>query len=253
MIRLGRCRYVCEILTFELGLARIILCQWTTCTVLLQTALGCVFLSLLLRDVRIFIVWIGIFIGAGQLTFSDAIAVEATTTRTKQKFNVMIGAMPFMIAVYYGLLLNAQDDVDSDHWLRIPLRNETESEATSSWYAFNVDDRGNHLNWSMSCFQAMIFHIFRFVVTTVRNRLSGKNKSVMLRVGLEMQRAERVNVHQLWERALQASKEEQVKIEAQLQELHKQASAAAKAHGAAQANKEKPQRCCSACATCSSA
>lgn len=219
--------------------------QWSTKVILLQTVLGCICLSLLLWDARVCVVWISMFVGVTQLTFSDAIAVDALTTKYKQKINVMVGAIPFVLMLYVGLYLNQRQQKDSGSsadgesdfsltgMLRLPL-----------WYDGNKDDETllvwyknheNYLTWCMSCFQAVIFHLALFVWTSASNRYYGRQRSAMLQVGLELDKADPVNVHRLWHAVRNLPKQDQVKtkIEDLLQDLQRQAEAAAQAAEAA--------------------
>lgn len=230
---------------FELSLLRIIWRQASTLIILFQILVGCILLTLLVWDARVFIVWISIFVGVVELTFSDAITADAVTTKRKQKINVFVGAMPFVIALNIGLYLNNQglDEAGSEPpaWysykiLRLPLSyddcndgNTTDAGTEAYWLAWHKR-HDLQLTASASQFQAILLHLALFVYNTAANWWYGTNRSVMLKAGLELKRTEQVNIYKLWQSVLNASEEEKQRLKADLLELTHRATAAEKAH-----------------------
>lgn len=226
----------------ELSLVRVIATQYATIKICAETLVGCIFLTLLLWDERVCIVWISIFLGVIELTFSDALAVDAATTKSKQKWMVVVGALPFLAMLYHGLSLNQKiqktNAAESEFNMRLPLYYgdiEQTDETTQGWNDW-LQDHNNYLTWCRGCFQSIISHLLLFLLVAASNRYNGRKRSAMLKVGLELHEAEKVNVHKLWQSVLEASKEDKTKLEVVLEDLQRQAHAAAAAH-AGQAGK----------------
>lgn len=228
----NNCSYVCEILTFERSLLRVIWRQWATQMILLQNLAGCILLSVLIGwDSRLLVVWISIFIGVCELTFSDTITADAVTTKTKQSAMLVCGAMPFMIMVYLGLLYNEPSSIEEPSyigsWLRIPLDAMIPSQCENEDQADDHMEYDTILTLCLSFISPLILVLANFTSTALYNHIYGTKLSTLLKVSLELEQARDLCVEKMWSDVGESGSEDRARFEQRLVELQKEAAAAA--------------------------
>ncbi len=81
----------------------------------------CILLSILVQDDRTYLIWGPLFLGINLVTFSDACAFQAETTKKTLELALVCFAMPFLLILDLGLRRNLATGWQVSWFPRLPI------------------------------------------------------------------------------------------------------------------------------------